>query len=189
MQEPNIIDQILAFFMEPLILIVTLWVIGVIIAVAIFRKSKGPKAPGKTKPTKQKKSKVKVKGHLMKPMKKMSSQAEKGKKLSVPSVRSRQEIITEKFESTTSAIGLTASTSSGYVPVSYTPLAKFLKDLGVKDDIVSALLEGIMEAETEDDVRNIIEATSPELNLVGDELEKAKELSVQEWRNVKTSND
>jgi hypothetical protein len=188
MQSSEIVEQILELFMDPLILIATIWVSGTLIFVAIFRKSKGQK-PGKPKKPKKekKKGKVKVKGHLMKPMKKMASEAEKGKKLSVPPVRTRQEIITEMFESKTSAIGLEASTSSGYVPVSYTPLARFLKERNVEEDMVSAIIAGIMEEESEEDVMSIIEAAadSPEINLIGDELEKAKTLAVEEWRNVK----
>ena len=153
--------------------------IGILIAVAIFRKPKDSKP--KAKPKQQKKGKVKVKGHLMKPMKKMAGEAEKGKKLSVPPVRTRQEIITEMFESKTEAIGLTASTSSGYIPVSYTPLARFLKERNVAEDMVSAIIAGLMEEDNEKDVMAIIEAAadSPEINLFGDELEKAKK-----WNGV-----
>jgi len=45
--------------------------------------------------------------------------------------------------------------------------------------------------ESEADVRTIIEvaADSPEVNLTSDELEKAKELAVEEWRNVKTPSE
>jgi len=170
--------------MDPLILIGTLWVIGIVIAVAIFRKSQASKSP-KTKPSKQMKSKVKVKGYLMKPMRKMASEAEKGKNLSVPQVRSRDEIITEMFESKLAEIGIKASTSSGHVPVSYTPFALYLKEREVSDDIVGALLEGIMEEDSEEKVKGIIIASSPELNLTGSELEKAIELAVEEWRNVR----
>jgi hypothetical protein len=157
--------------------------------VAIFRKSKGPKSPDKRKPAKTKKSKVKVKGHLMKPMKKMSGEAEKGKTLSVPPVRSRQQIVTEMFESKLGTLGLEASTSSGHVPISHTPLARFLKDRNVEVGIVSAIIDGIMEENSESNVRGIIEASSPELGLVGDELDKAKDLAVEEWRNVKKITD
>ncbi|MGY5858976.1 MAG: hypothetical protein RTU63_06380 [Candidatus Thorarchaeota archaeon] len=187
--QTDIFNQILTLFQDPLILIASLWVIGIIIAVAIFRRPKGPKDPPKPKKQKkqkkQKASKEKAKGHLMKQMRKMSSEAEKGKKLSVPPVSSRQEIITDIFESKLAAIGLQASASSDYVPVSHTPLARFLKDLKVPEDTVSAIIAGIMEEETEDDVKIIIEAASPELGLVGDELENAKDLAVEEWRNVK----
>ncbi|TFG98266.1 hypothetical protein E4H12_06550 [Candidatus Thorarchaeota archaeon] len=185
MQETGIIDQILGLFEDPLILIVTLWIIGIIIAVAIFRKSQSSKGP--TKPTKQKTSKLKVKGHLMKQMQKMSSEAERDKDLTVPPVRSRQEIVSEMFESKTRAIGLEASTSIGHMPMSYTPLARFLKERNVAEDTVSAIIAGLMEEENEEDVKAIIEAAadSPGVNLFGPELNKAKMLAVEEWRNVK----
>ncbi|MFW9844058.1 MAG: hypothetical protein ACFFEV_05760 [Candidatus Thorarchaeota archaeon] len=147
------------------------------------KKSKGPKEPKKNEPKKKKRGKVK--GHLIKPMQKMESEAEKGKKLSVPPVRSRQEIITEMFESRLNAIGLEASASSGYVPVSKTRLARFLKEKNVPEDTVSAIIAGIMEEESEGGVRGIIEAASPELDLVGGELENAKDIAVEEWKNVK----
>ncbi|TFH10194.1 MAG: hypothetical protein E4H14_02990 [Candidatus Thorarchaeota archaeon] len=149
------------------------------------RKPKGPNDPKKTKPEKQKKSQGKVKGHLIKQMQKMESEAGKDRKLTVPPVRSRQEIITEMFESQLSVIGLEASTASGYIPASKTPFAVFLKERDVHEDIVSAVIDGIMEEETEKGVRAIIEAASPELGLSGNELEKVKDLAVEEWRNVR----
>lgn len=188
MQETNILDTILGLFQDPLILIAVLWIIGIVIAVVVMRRPKGPKTPkDPTEPEKPKKSKIKAKGHLMKPIQKMVSAAERDKKLTVPPVRSRQEIITQMFESKTSEIGLVASTSSGYVPVSYTPLARFLKERNVPEDTVSAIIAGIMEEENEEAVEAIIEATaeSPEVDLIGDELDKAKELAVEEWRNVR----
>lgn len=188
MQETNILDTILGLFQDPLILIAVLWIIGIVIAVVVMRRPKGPKTPkDPTKPEKPKKSKIKAKGHLMKPIQKMVSAAERDKKLTVPPVRSRQEIITQMFESKTNEIGLVASTSSGYVPVSYTPLARFLKERNVPEDTVSAIIAGIMEEENEEAVEAIIEATaeSPEVDLIGDELDKAKELAVEEWRNVR----
>ncbi len=188
MQETNILDTILGLFQDPLILIAVLWIIGIVIAVVVMRRPKGPKTPkDPTEPEKPKKSKIKAKGHLMKPIQKMVSAAERNKKLTVPPVRSRQEIITQMFESKTNEIGLVASTSSGYVPVSYTPLARFLKERNVPEDTVSAIIAGIMEEENEEAVKSIIEATaeSPEVDLIGDELDKAKELAVEEWRNVR----
>ena len=151
------------------------------------KKRQGPKDPKKDKP--KKKKKIKVKGHLIKQMQKMEGEAGKNKKLSVPPVRSRHEVITEMFESKTRAIGLEASTASGYVPVSYTPLARFLKERNVPEDTVSAIIDGIMEEKNEADVMAIIEASadSPEVDLIGDELEKAKALAAEEWRNVKVT--
>jgi len=189
MQVTDILEYIFGLFYNPLILIGTLWIIGVVIAMGIRRKSKDAKNPKKDKPKKQKKSNVKVKGHLIKQMQKMENEAGKGKKLSVPPVRSRQEIITEMFESKTRAIGLQASTSSGYVPVSNTPLARYLKERNVLEGTVSAIIDGIMEEETEKGVRSMIEAASPELGLSNDELENAKDLAVEEWRNVRETSE
>ena len=168
-------------------MIATLWIIGVVIAVGLRKKPKGSKDI--PEPKKQKKSKAKVKGHLIKQMQKMEGEASKDKKLTVPPVRSRQEVITDMFESKTRAIGLEASTASGNVPISYTPLARYLKERNVSEDTVSAIIDGIMEEESEDDVKAIIEATadSPGVNLIGAELEKAKELAVEEWSNVRAT--
>ncbi len=188
MQLTEILDFIMGILEDPMILIALLWVIGIIIAVVILRRpkdSKKPKDPTDFK--KPKISKIKAKGHLMKPIQKMIGEAQKGKDLTTPDVRSRQEIITQKFEAKTNEIGLEASTSSGYVPVSYTPLARFLKERNVPEDTVSAIIAGIMEEENEEAVKAIIEATadSPEVDLFGDELDKAKALAVEEWRNVR----
>jgi len=189
MQITDILDFILG---DPLILIAIFWIVGIVIAIVLLRRSKGSKkSKDLIEPKKPKRTKIKAKGHLMKQIQKMESQAEKGKELTVPPVRSRQEIITQIFESKTNAIGLEASTAGGFVPVSYTPLARFLKDCNVAEDTVSAIIVGIMEEENEESVKAIIEAAadSPEVNLVGDDLDKAKELAVEEWRNVKTPSD
>jgi hypothetical protein len=153
-----------------LVVIVLIWIIAVVIGAMYLRRPRTKIA--------------KVKGPFMNQIGKMISQAEKGKDLSVPTVRSRQDIITQIFESRMHAIGLEPSTDSGYVPVSHTPLARFLKQRGVSDDTVGAILAGLMEEEHEAEVRAIIEATaeSPDINLVGDELDKAKELAVEEWK-------
>ncbi len=191
MQVTEILDFVLGLFQDPLILIAVLWIIGIVIAVVVMRRPKKSKDPKKAadpaEPKKPKKSKIKAKGHLMKPIQKMVGQAERDKELTAPPVRSRQEIITQMFESKTNEIGLEASTSSGYVPVSYTPLARFLKERNVPEETVSAIIAGIMEEENEESVKAIIEATaeSPEVDLIGDELDKAKELAVEEWRNVR----
>ena len=185
MQITDILDTVLG---NPLILIAIFWIVGIVIAVVLLKRSKGSKKPKDLKePKTPKRSKIKVKGHLMKQIQKMEGQAEKDKELTVPPVRSRQEIITEMFESKTNAIGLEASKEGGFVPVSYTPLARFLKDHNVAEDTVSAIIDGLMEEENAESVKAIIEAAadSPEINLIGDELDKAKELAVQEWRNVK----
>lgn len=124
---------------------------------------------------------------VVKQMRRMLMDVDKDKELMEPSVQTRQDIITEKFESQMNAIGLEPSTDSGYVPVSYTPLARFLKDRGVSDDTVGAILDGLREEATEESVREIIDATAdtPDVDLTGGELEKAKQLAVDEWNNLR----
>ncbi len=184
MQIPDIINTILG---NPIILIAIFWIVGIIIAIVVYRRKKSPTAPKGDKPVKR--PKIKVKGRLMKQIQKMAGEAEKGKDLSVPPVRSRQEIITQMFESKLEQIGLEASAASDYVPVSYTPLARFLKERDVPESTVSAIIAGIMEEESEESVQGIIEAASPELGLVGDELQKVKDLAVEEWKNVSTTTE
>jgi hypothetical protein len=89
------------------------------------------------------------------------------------------------------SVGLKPSSDSGYIPVSYTPLARFLKDRGVQDDTIGAILAGLMEEETAESVRGIIDAAAdtPGVDLIGEELEKAKLLGVEEWKNLRRSKD
>jgi hypothetical protein len=128
---------------------------------------------------------------VVRQMRRMMLDVDKEREIIEPSVRSRQDIITTKFESQMNAVGLTPSEDSGYVPVSHTPLARFLKDRGVHDDTVDAILAGLMEEETADSVRGIIDATAdtPGVDLTGEELEKAKLLAVDEWNNLRKSKD
>ncbi len=189
LMQTEIIDTILNMFSNPLVLILTIWIIGVIVAVAIFRRPKGTKDEKPLKETK--KTKLKAKGPLMKQIGKMMSDADRGKELTPPPVHTRREIISDMFESKMNAIGLEASTASGYVPVSYTPLARFLKDLEVPEDTVGAIIEAILEANDEDEVRGIIVAAaeSPEVNLVGNELNKAIQLAINEWANIRNTSE
>ncbi len=136
-------------------------------------------------------SKTSVGIPVVKQMRRMIIDVEKEREITTPAVPSLQEIITKMFDSQMNSIGLEPSTDSGYVPVSYTPLAKFLKDRGVHDDTIGAILDGLKEVETEEDVRGIIDAAAdtPGVDLTGEELEKAKELAVIEWNNVRRSKD
>jgi hypothetical protein len=170
--------QIMELITNPLVLIILAWLIAIVFAGIWVRKPKDKVAKVKV---------VKQKGPLMKQIGKMMSETEKGKELSVPPVRTRQEIITQIFESKMNAMGLVPSTDSGYVPVSYTPLSRFLKERGVPDDTISAILAGLMEEENEVEVRDIIDAAadSPEVNLIGNELDMAKQLAVEEWKNLR----
>ncbi len=125
--------------------------------------------------------------NIVKRMKRMIAQIDKEKPADAPPVKTREQIITNMFESKMKALGLEPAADSGYVPVSYTPLARFLKDRGVSDDIASAILEGVMAEETEEDVRAIIDAASetPEFDLGPKDLEEARNLAVQEWKNLR----
>jgi hypothetical protein len=124
---------------------------------------------------------------LVKQMGRMIIDIEKESEISPPKVKTRQELITKVFDSQLNAIGIEPSTDSGYVPVSYTPLARFLIDRGVSDDTVGAILDGLMEEASEESVREIIDAAAdtPDVDLTGEELEKAKQLAVDEWNNLR----
>lgn len=128
---------------------------------------------------------------VMKQMLRMTSELDKGKEMIEPVVRSRQDIITQKFNSQMQAVGLEPGTDSGYVPASYTPLARFLIERGVNDDTVGAILAGLMEEENEADVQAIIDAAAetPGVDLTGAELEKAKQLAVDEWNNIRRTRE
>jgi hypothetical protein len=127
------------------------------------------------------------KSGIIKGMEKMLSTTEKGRIPEAPHVEDRQTIITRLFESKMQAIGLTPSTDSGHIPVSFSPLAVFLRDRGVPEDIVAAIITGLKEEETEEDVMNIIDAAAdtPDISLQGPDLEKAQNLAVEEWKREK----
>ena len=173
MQIQEIIDLLIEFLLSPIFL----FALMMIIVVGVARYATRSKSPSSVP--------------LMKQISRMSTEIDKGKELSEPVVRSRQEIITTKFTTQMQSIGLEPATDSGYVPVSHTPLARFLRDRGVQDETVSAILAGLMEEENEADVRAIIlaAAETPGVDLTGIELEKAQDLAATEWRNVRMSRD
>ena len=127
---------------------------------------------------------------IVKQMRRMVSEVDK-EKVKEPVVQTRQEIITKKFNSQMQSIGLEPATDSGYVPVSHTPLARFLVERGVHEDTVSAILAGLMEEEGEAEVRTIIDAAAdtPGVDLTGEELAKAQDLAVVEWTNLRRSRE
>lgn len=165
--------EIIDFLLSPIFL----FAIVMIVVVAVVRRST--------------RSKTSVGIPAVKQMRRMILDVEKEREITEPAVKSRQEIISKIFDSQMNSIGLEPSSDSGYVPVSYTPLAKFLKDRGVHDDTIGAILDGLKEVETEEDVREIIDAAAdtPGVDLTGEELEKAKQLAVNEWTNVRGSKD
>ncbi|MFX1483756.1 MAG: hypothetical protein ACFFCP_11290 [Promethearchaeota archaeon] len=173
MQPTDILDLIIQFVLSPLFLFIILMIVCVGAARYASRSKSSAGMP------------------FARQMKRMVLDIDKEREISEPAVQSRQEIITTMFESQMSKIGLKPSMDSGYIPVSYTPLARYLKERGVPDDTVDAILSGLMEEETEQNVRDIIDATAetPDVDLTGVELEKAKQLAVDEWRNIRGIKD
>lgn len=173
MQEIDILNLLLDFFQSPIFLFALVMIVclgGVRFATRSKTSSGMP---------------------VVKQMRRMISEVDKDREIVEPSVRSRQDIISTKFETQMNAIGLEPSSDSGYIPVSYTPLARFLKERGVHDDTIGAILDGLMEEESEESVRGIIDAAAdtPGVDLTGEELEKAKELGVVEWNNLRRSKE
>ncbi len=120
----------------------------------------------------------------MKQVKRLMKAFEKGKPPPQLEVRDRQEIVTTLFESRIRAIGLEPSMASGHVPLSQTPLARFLRERGLPEDVVEAVVSGVAVEETEAGVRSLIEAASEALRtkLQPDEVRKAQNIAVEEWR-------
>ena len=162
--------DILSLFTDTVFLLVLILLVCVI---ACAKLAIGPSGPKETP--------------IVKQMRKMISQAQKGKDMEPPHVKDRQEMITDMFGKEMIALGLTPSAAGGHVPVSYTPLARFLRERGVSDEIISAILDGLMEAETADEVLEIINAAAetPDMNLGPMDIEKARVLAVEEWKNLR----
>ena len=165
-----LLEDILNLFYEPFIQYVILVVILAAIAGAAARRGRGPKRSGAAKR-----------------MERVIGDIDKGRDVRAPEVKSRQSIITGMFEGKMRSVGLEPTTKSGYIPVSYTPLARFLSERGIDDDIVSAITSGLKEEESEEDVRSIIEAAAgtPDVDLTPAEIEKAQDLAVEEWTRLK----
>jgi hypothetical protein len=89
------------------------------------------------------------------------------------------------------ALGLEPGSDSGYIPVSHTLLARYLVERGVHEDTVSAILDGLMEEESEPQVRAIIDAAADTagVDLTSEELAKAQDLAVIEWTNLRRSRE
>lgn len=171
MQITDILDLLLDFLSSAIFLFAVFMIVVVVIVRYATRSKTGEGMP------------------VVKQMRRMILDVEKEREISEPVVKSRQEIITEMFESQMTTVGLKPAADSGYVPVSQTPLARFLKERGVHDDTVGAILAGLMEEETEEHVRGIIDAAAdtPGVDLNGEELDNAKQLAVDEWNNVRRS--
>lgn len=166
------IDIILNLFLDPLVQLIIIVVIIPLVIVLAFRRGRGPSHPA-----------------AVRKIAKMMDEVGKDKAIKVPPVKTRQEIITEKFAREMGAVGLEPSTESGYIPVSYTPLARFLSERGIDNDIASAISAGLKEEATEQAVRDIIDAAAgtPNVDLTPEEVKKAQDLAVEEWNRVRKS--
>ncbi|MFX1263174.1 MAG: hypothetical protein ACFFAZ_13885 [Promethearchaeota archaeon] len=172
MQIDAILNQLIELVMDPMFQLLVLFFI--ILAVVIFavRRRGGPsRSPAVGK------------------IQRMIGDVEKERTVKVPEVKSRETIVTEIFESEMRLVGLQPSTETGYIPVSYTPLARFLAERGIANDIASAISAGLKEEETEEDVRNIIDAAAgtPDIDLTPEEIKKAQDLAVEEWNRIRKS--
>jgi len=167
------VTDILAMIQDPLVILV-LAVVIVLIAGGVKRRNK-PSGPSKAP--------------LMKHVYRMMTALDKGKPIVVPPTRSRQEVITQLFESKMRAVGLEPSLDSGYVPVTFTPFAQFLREHGVLEDMTNAILSGVKEAGSESEVEEIVQAAaeSVQVGLKGPDLTKAKELATLEWKRMRTT--
>ncbi|MHA1636550.1 MAG: hypothetical protein ACTSUB_00900 [Candidatus Thorarchaeota archaeon] len=127
---------------------------------------------------------------IIKQMKKLHSSIQKGKKLQVPEVPTRQDAISLLFDKKMESVGIVPSTDSGHIPTSQTPLARYLRKYGVADLIIDAISAGLIEEESESSVRDIIEAAAdtPDVNLEGMFLDRAIELAIEEWNRRRRSN-
>ena len=123
-------------------------------------------------------------------MRKLQSAVQKGKKIHEPEVTSRQDTITQLFTEKMLAVGIEPSKDSGYIPTSQTPLSRYLRKYEISDDVIDAILAGLVEEETEEAVADIIDAAAdtPDVNLDGMFLEQAKDLAIEEWRRKRRSN-
>ena len=120
----------------------------------------------------------------VKQVKSLLKAVQKNKKLPNIEVASRQEIVSRIFEERMHAVGLEPVDSTGHIPISSTPLARYLRGCGLNEDIVDAIISGILEEESEESVREIISAAAetPDITLTDRELSHAQELAVEEWR-------
>ncbi len=119
----------------------------------------------------------------IKQVKKLLKSVQKDKRLPELKVASRQEIITKLFMDRMAAADIRPSSDFGHMPVSYTPLARFLRERGLKDDIIEAIQAGIMEESTEDNVRALVVDTvdALDISLSSEEIQQIQELAIEEW--------
>ncbi len=171
MTRPVVLDIFTDLFATPLLWVLML-VVTLVVVVAVGLRTRGRTTVGPV---------------LLRELRDVRSAIERGRDFEPPSVRSRQEIVTDLFASKLLTIGLLPASATGHIPVSRTPLAQILRQHGLSDDVVDAITQGIRDEATEEDVMAIVEAAaeSPGSTLRGQDLERAKQLAVEEWRRTR----
>ncbi len=126
---------------------------------------------------------------VFKELERLQNSLKRGKPLERTQVPSRTEMIRAIFADKMHVVGLELGEYSHDVSVTvpYTKFTTFLKDVGVSDDMIDALLTGIGEAENEDDVCLLVEAAAetPELPIKGEQIKIVEKLAIDEWRRVR----
>ncbi len=166
MQIDEIIQNIALLFEPPAIYFVAILIVLIALGVLIRRRPKGPAGPP-----------------IIKRMSKMMSRIEKGKPIKDAPVKSRQDIVTERFEEKMIAVDLQPSTDSGHIPTSRTPLAKYLLDHGVAESTTDAIVNELSGLESKEAVKEILDAAaeSEGVSFTSVELDMAKQLALEEW--------
>ncbi len=122
---------------------------------------------------------------IVKSIQKMSQQLRKGKTVEAPQVMSRREMIKFLFSSKMTEAGLqTTEGAADAVPLSFTHFAQYMRSMGVDEGLVEAMQSGIVEAESEAEVDDLIDAAigTPDIQLTTEQAEPVKDLARQEWR-------
>ncbi|MGV9168729.1 MAG: hypothetical protein ACOC38_02185 [Promethearchaeia archaeon] len=116
-------------------------------------------------------------------IKDMHSDIKKGKEPKAPVAKSRQEIITDIFESKMNKIGLEPSSEAGYIPVSTGDFSDYMIQHGVDIDTMRAILDDLptlKRPEVFDVVEAATEMQGVDFNVR--EVEEAKQLALNEWQ-------
>jgi len=113
----------------------------------------------------------------------MHSAIKKGNQPDIPVTRSRQDIISELFESKMNKIGLEPASEAGFIPVSTGDFADYMIEHGVDPDTMRAILDDLPTLKREE-MFDVVEAATEmrDVDFTNREVEEAKELALNEWK-------
>lgn len=116
-------------------------------------------------------------------VKHMHSAIKKGNPPDIPVTRSRQDIITELFESKMNKIGLEPASEAGFIPVSTGDFADYMIEHGVDSETMRAILDDLPTLKRQE-VFDVVEAAAEmqDADFTTREVEKAKQLALNEWK-------